>query len=229
MSMIARPHAAVSSHEGLMLTWSLRWAIQTRRISQARGSSAALGGMISSFWLASIYRMRVATPNDPKLSHGRAWHGPCAGEGGWGRRRWEAWAVTRTPVGCSAWLGVGVIRTSNCVVAPRLARIPRRRARGRAKILPVVKCINEVSAIVMAIALDAELGAIVACPRGKRGCDSWCVECAANHTGRSAEVWKMKRKRGPTVADRNREWSDNADAKLGSRDTPRCYKRLASG
>ena len=41
-------------------------------------------------------------PNDPKLSHGRAWRGGCvAGE----RWRQEAADVTCTPVGCSAWLG----------------------------------------------------------------------------------------------------------------------------
>ena len=60
----------------------------------------------------------VETPNDPKLTHGRGWRGPCAGEGGWGRRRWAAWAVTAAPVGCSAWLGVGVIGRRSFGSAP---------------------------------------------------------------------------------------------------------------
>ena len=47
-------------------------------------------------------------PNDPKLSDGRGWRGPCAGEGGRGRRWRAAWAVTAAPVRCSAWLGVAV-------------------------------------------------------------------------------------------------------------------------
>ena len=42
-------------------------------------------------------------PNDPKLSDGRGWRGPCAGGE---RRRQEAGAVTAAPVRCSAWLGV---------------------------------------------------------------------------------------------------------------------------
>ena len=50
--------------------------------------------------------MRVATPNDPKLSDGRGWRDRCvAGE----RRRQEAAGVTAAPVRCSAWLGVAVI------------------------------------------------------------------------------------------------------------------------
>ena len=52
---------------------------------------------------------RVATPNDPKLSDRGARRGLCAGEGGWGRRRWEAQAVTCGAVRCSAWLGVAVV------------------------------------------------------------------------------------------------------------------------
>jgi hypothetical protein len=46
--------------------------------------------------------MRVATPNDPKLSDGGGWRAGCmAGE----RRRPEAASVTAGPVRCSAWLG----------------------------------------------------------------------------------------------------------------------------
>ena len=49
---------------------------------------------------------RAKSPNDPKLSDGRGWRGPCmaGGEGGGP----EAGAVTATPVRCSAWLGVAV-------------------------------------------------------------------------------------------------------------------------
>ena len=52
------------------------------------------------------------SPNDPKLSHGPRWRGPCmaGGEGG-GQ---EAGAVTARPVGCSAWLGVGDCCRSVC-------------------------------------------------------------------------------------------------------------------
>ena len=57
--------------------------------------------------MLSLLGVHVATPNDPKLSHGPRWRGPCmaGGEGGGP----EAGAVTARPVGCSAWLGVGVI------------------------------------------------------------------------------------------------------------------------
>ena len=53
--------------------------------------------------------MRVATPNDPKLSDGGGWRGGCAGEGG------GAAAVTAGAVRCSAWLGVAdfFIESSN--------------------------------------------------------------------------------------------------------------------
>ena len=48
----------------------------------------------------------VATPNDPKLSHGGGWRGLCR----WAERWWRsaAQAVTAGAVGCSAWLGVAV-------------------------------------------------------------------------------------------------------------------------
>ena len=42
-------------------------------------------------------------PNDPKLSDGRGWRGPCMAGG---KAAAEARAVTATPVRCSAWLGV---------------------------------------------------------------------------------------------------------------------------
>ena len=55
---------------------------------------------------ALVHGRREKTPNDPKLSYGPRWRGPCmaGGEGG-GQ---EAGAVTARPVGCSAWLGVWV-------------------------------------------------------------------------------------------------------------------------
>ena len=54
-------------------------------------------------------REAARRPNDPKLSDGGGWRSPCAGAGGWGRRRWEAWAVTAGAVRCSAWLGAFVM------------------------------------------------------------------------------------------------------------------------
>ena len=51
----------------------------------------------------------LETPNDLKLSERGARRGPCVGDRwlGW-LRRWEAWAVTRGTVRCSAWLGVAL-------------------------------------------------------------------------------------------------------------------------
>ena len=57
-----------------------------------------------------IHSMGERKPNDPKLSHGRAWRGGCAAGG---KAAVEAADVTCTPVGCSAWLGVGVLLWSN--------------------------------------------------------------------------------------------------------------------
>ena len=57
--------------------------------------------------LASVSTLRVATPNDPKLSHGGGWRGLCRWVERW--RRSAAQAVTAVAVGCSAWLGVVVI------------------------------------------------------------------------------------------------------------------------
>jgi len=45
----------------------------------------------------------VATPNDPKLSDGGGWRGPCMAGG---KAAAEARAVTAGAVRCSAWLGV---------------------------------------------------------------------------------------------------------------------------
>ena len=46
-----------------------------------------------------------ASANDPKLSDGRGWRGPCLAGG---KAAAEARAVTAAPVRCSAWLGVDV-------------------------------------------------------------------------------------------------------------------------
>ena len=66
--------------------------------------------------------MRVATPNDPKLSDGGAWRGSC--EGGAQKEATDvgqrhdrtgraqariAATVTRGAVRCSAWLGVAAV------------------------------------------------------------------------------------------------------------------------
>ena len=55
-------------------------------------------------WL-SLLGTRVATPNDPKLSDGGGWRGPCMAGG---KAAAEARAVTAGAVRCSAWLGVAV-------------------------------------------------------------------------------------------------------------------------
>ena len=60
------------------------------------------------------YQERLATANDLKLSERGGWRSPCAGAGGRGRRRWEAWAVTAGTVRCSAWLGVTWLRRGRC-------------------------------------------------------------------------------------------------------------------
>ena len=44
-------------------------------------------------------------PNDPKLSDGGGWRGPCMAGG---KAAAEARAVTAVAVHCSAWLGVAV-------------------------------------------------------------------------------------------------------------------------
>ena len=51
----------------------------------------------------SNYRTGEATPNDPKLSDGGGWRGPCMVGG---KAAAEARAVTAGAVRCSAWLGV---------------------------------------------------------------------------------------------------------------------------
>ena len=56
-----------------------------------------------------IHGSGARTPNDLKLSERGGWRSPCAGAGGRGRRRWEAWAVTAVAVRCSAWLAVAFV------------------------------------------------------------------------------------------------------------------------
>ena len=51
---------------------------------------------------APLHTTRVATPNDPKLSDGGGWRGPCMAGG---KAAAEARAVTAVAVRCSAWLG----------------------------------------------------------------------------------------------------------------------------
>ena len=52
-----------------------------------------------------VHRTREETPNDPKLSDGGGWRGPCMVGG---KAAAEARAVTAVAVRCSAWLGVAV-------------------------------------------------------------------------------------------------------------------------
>ena len=58
--------------------------------------------IVGFFYLFSMGK-RVATPNDPKLSDGGGWRGPCMAGG---KAAAEARAVTAVAVRCSAWLGV---------------------------------------------------------------------------------------------------------------------------
>ena len=51
-------------------------------------------------------QINLATPNDPKLSDGGGWRAGCTVGG---KAAAEAAAVTCTPVGCSAWLGVAAL------------------------------------------------------------------------------------------------------------------------
>ena len=53
----------------------------------------------------------VATPNDPKLSDGGGWRGPCMAGG---KVAAEARAVTAVAVRCSAWLAVAVAYQRRC-------------------------------------------------------------------------------------------------------------------
>ena len=48
-------------------------------------------------------------PNDPKLSDGRGWRGPCMAGG---KAAVEAGAVRPGAVRCSAWLGDGIVAKS---------------------------------------------------------------------------------------------------------------------
>ena len=50
-------------------------------------------------------RDNAQAPNDPKLSEGRGWRGPCMAGG---KAAAEARAVTAVAVRCSAWLGAFV-------------------------------------------------------------------------------------------------------------------------
>ena len=80
---------------------------------------------------ALIARGRCAkASNDPKLSDGRGWRGPCKAGG---KAAAEARAVTATPVRCSAWLGV-----RSDWRQPRRVRAKRRMKTGTA--LPPEAC-----------------------------------------------------------------------------------------
>ena len=60
------------------------------------------GVLSASEALSFVHRMRVATPNDPKLSDRGVWRGTCMAGG---KAAVEAGAVTHGAVRCSAWLG----------------------------------------------------------------------------------------------------------------------------
>ena len=65
--------------------------------------------------------MWVATPNDPKLSDGGGWRGPCMAGG---KAAAEARAVTAVAVRCSAWLGVAVILSLTWAILSLLTACP---------------------------------------------------------------------------------------------------------
>ena len=69
----------------------------------------------------SLFLVGVYCPNDPKLSHGRAWRGGCAVGG---KAVVEAADVTCTPVGCSAWLGFAFIVASFPVLGATAQALP---------------------------------------------------------------------------------------------------------
>ena len=66
--------------------------------------------------------MCVATPNDPKLSDGGGWRGPCMVGG---KVAAEARAVTAVAVRCSAWLGpwLTVLEYLKAIVSCELALV----------------------------------------------------------------------------------------------------------
>jgi hypothetical protein len=72
----------------------------------------------------------VAWANDPKLSDGGGWRGPCMAGG---KVAAEARAVTAGAVRCSAWLGVAAsfISSSKDRVNVRSAVQREKRAKGR--------------------------------------------------------------------------------------------------
>ena len=64
---------------------------------------------------------RIERPNDPKLSDGGGWRGPCMAGG---KVAAEARAVTAVAVRCSAWLGVsGLIGVDSCDTEDVLGRM----------------------------------------------------------------------------------------------------------
>jgi len=60
---------------------------------------------------------RLHPPNDPKLSDGGGWRGPCLAGG---KAAAEARAVTAVAVRCSAWLGVAGVDIGYSEVISRL-------------------------------------------------------------------------------------------------------------
>ena len=109
--------------------------IEPMRGATKRDQLSPMSFAKSGVFMAFVHTRREESPNDPKLSHGRAWRGPCAGEGGRGRRWREAWAVTCTPVGCSAWLGV-----SGCI--EEVFQSAKNHAAGDTLESPIKDCCN---------------------------------------------------------------------------------------
>ena len=78
------------------------------------------------FLIGWFQRRAIETANDPKLSDGGGWRGPCMAGG---KAAAEARAVTAVAVRCSAWLGVAVIgRIGRREVRCNRPKSPRRSA-----------------------------------------------------------------------------------------------------
>ena len=85
-------------------SYALLCRVVTTRTKLSKRRVMSVFGVFMFGFVIEVFENARATPNEPKLSHGPRWRGPCmaGGEGGGP----EAGAVTASPVGCSAWLGV---------------------------------------------------------------------------------------------------------------------------
>ena len=102
IALSERPRVIVARGRGFPVCASITVPATPGRVVQRKAHADDMKHAKSRITKRMIERTRAESPNDPKLSDGGGWRGPCMVGG---KAVAEARAVTAVAARCSAWLG----------------------------------------------------------------------------------------------------------------------------